>query len=698
MKNKARRTSHGRGRTPARRRNEEVIGVVRRKAEGYGFLHRLDGQGEDLFLPPHEAQQVMDGDRVRVRVVSGRYGRDVAEVVEVLEHARRQLLGLYRARRRHAWIEPLDPLLPDRIPVSPRPGIAEGKIVKADLIRYEEEGGYWAEVVEVAGEAGDPRLEILEIAFRRGFSDAFPPRVLQEARALPKKVLPDEHRGRVDLRKRPLVTIDGPDAKDIDDAIHVERAKAGFRLTVAIADVAHYVRTPSALDEEAFLRGTSVYFPDLVLPMLPPELSNGICSLNPGVDRLCMVAEILFDPEGRPKSAELYQAVMRSHARCTYQEVARLLRGEKTGLGAFQEMLESAAALAARLRERRIERGALDLDLPESKIALDAAGKPRQIEVEERTEAHRMIEEFMLAANEAVARHFDRLGLPTIYRVHDLPDPEKLESFAKLGRAVGLKIESTEGGVTPVQLGAILRQVEGSPQKKALHMLLLRAMMQAAYDPTNIGHYGLASEYYLHFTAPIRRYPDLMVHRLLKEHWGRRSRIPGKARLASIHEELEAVASHASEMERAAMEAEREADRYLKCLFMEERVGERFDATIVGVADFGIFAEIDAFLIEGSIRGEEIGLDFFRDEERQRLVFPRAGRSFGIGEKLRVEVSGVDLARRQIHLALVADEEGRLLPKRKAKAEEQGRERPGARRGRPPVKKDPRRGRGGRRR
>lgn len=641
---------------PSRRPPREVVGIVRRKRDGYGFLSPLDGQGEDLFLPPHEAQALMEGDRVRARIVRGRYGRDVAEVVEVLEHARRLLLGTYRLRRKRAWIEPLDPMLPDRIPVDPRRDIPDGVVVRARFVRHVEEGGARAQVLGVAGEFGDPRLEILEIAFRRGFSDSFPPRVRAEARAIPQRVTAEDRKGREDLRDLPLVTIDGPDAKDFDDAIFVRTVPGGFRLVVAIADVSHYVREGTALDEEAFLRGTSVYFPGLVLPMLPPELSNGICSLNPDEDRLCMVVDMFFDPTGDRRTAELYPAVMRSQARCTYQEVAALLRGEETRLEPFAPHLRNAAELAARLRERRLERGALDIDLPEAKIRLGGDGRPVDIGVEERTDAHRMIEEFMLAANEAVARHFDRLGLPTIYRVHDVPDPEKLEAFARLARAVGVDVKIGERGPSPLELSRLLRRIGASPQKRALKMLLLRAMMQAAYSAENIGHYGLASDYYLHFTSPIRRYPDLMVHRLLKEHWGRRGRIPGLRRIVSITEELQAVAEHSSEMERAAMEAEREADRYLKCLFMQERIGERFDATVVGVAEFGLFAEIDELLVDGLVPVEAIGRRFVFDEERQRLVLPRANRSFAIGDRIRVEVAAVDVARRQVQFTLVTRE------------------------------------------
>jgi len=641
----------------ARRPIREVIGIVRRKRDGYGFLTRLDGQGEDLFLPPHEAQALMEGDRVRARIVPGRFGRDVAEVVEVLEHARRLLLGTYRAHRKRAWIEPLDPMLPDRIPVDVRCDIPDGAVVKARFARHLEEGGARAQVIGVAGEAGDPRLEILEIAFRRGFSDSFPPRVLAEARAVRQRVTAEDRKGREDLRDLPLVTIDGPDAKDFDDAVFVRTVPGGFRLVVAIADVSHYVREGTALDEEAFLRGTSVYFPGLVLPMLPPELSNGICSLNPGEDRLCMVVDMFFDPTGERRTAELYPAIMRSHARCTYQEVAALLRGEPTRLEPFAPHLRDAAELAARLRKRRLERGALDIDLPEARIRVGKDGRPVGIGVEERTDAHRMIEEFMLAANEAVARHFDRLGLPTIYRVHDFPDPEKLEAFARLARAAGVDVKIGEKGPSPLEISRLVRRIQASPQKRALQMLLLRAMMQAVYSAENIGHYGLASDYYLHFTSPIRRYPDLMVHRLLKQHWGRRGRIPSLRRIASITEELQAVADHSSEKERAAMEAEREADRYLKCLYMQDRIGERFDATVVGVAEFGLFAEIDELLVDGLVPVESLGHRPVFDEARQRLLFPRANRSFGIGDRIRVEVAAVDVSRRQIHFVPVREEE-----------------------------------------
>lgn len=654
--------------TPRRgRREPSIIGIVRSKAEGYGFLQRLDGEGEDLFLPPYAIQKVMDGDRVRVRVVPGRYGRDVAEVVEVLEHKRRQLLGRYVTRRRVAWVEPFDPLLPGRIEVPAQRGVRDGQVVKVGIVQYDEEGGLFGEVLGVVADEPSPATEILEIAYRRGFSDVFPGEVAQVAAQVPDRVLAADKKGRRDLTELPLVTIDGPDAQDFDDAVYVEKLpRGGFRLVVAIADVAHYVRQGTPLDEEAFLRGTSLYFPASVLPMLPENISNGICSLQPDVERLCMVADIVFDRTGEPKEAEFYEGVMRSHARCTYEQVAALLGGKKVAvLGKVAPGIQRAGELAQRLRERRVARGALDFDLPEARVVLEE-GLPVGVKIQERNDAHRMIEEFMLAANEAVARYFDHHGLPTIYRVHGEPDIEKLEAFARLGAAVGFHLD-VEEGIPPAKIGELLRLIEGSPQQKALNMLLLRAMMQAIYTPENIGHYGLAAEHYLHFTAPIRRYPDLVVHRLLKEHWDRGGRVPRGQAVEDMEEELDGVATHSSEQERAAMDAEREADRYLKCLLMEDRVGERFDATVISVTDFGLFTEIDELLIEGLIRAEEIGVRFTFDPDRQVLIFPASGRTFAVGEKVRIEVAGVDVPKRQIHMALVADEEGRVLPPRRGR-------------------------------
>lgn len=658
-----------RGRGARRGAPEEVVGVVTVRPEGYGFLHRTEGPaGEDVFLPPSALEKVMDGDSIRARIVPGRYGRDVGELVEVLSHRRRHLLGIYRLRGRGAFVEPLDPRLPLRVRVKPHPEALEYQVVKVEITRYAETGSLQGEVERILSPGEDPLADALEVAYRNGFSDTFPPEVRKETESIPEVVLEEETVGRKDLRNLPLVTIDGPNAQDFDDAVFAERLpNGGYRLLVAIADVAHYVPEGSALDEEALWRGSSVYFPGMVLPMLPEALSNGICSLNPGVDRLCMVCEILFDSDGRPVESEVYEGVMRSHARCTYDQVAALLGGEEVpALAGIAEHLRTASELAEKLHARRVERGALDFDLPEAEIVLGEDLRPVSVLRRERNWAHRLIEEMMLAANEAVARGFAHRGLPVIYRVHDEPDPEKLAIFARLAEAVGFPFD-TEEPVPPGRLAALLRAIEGSPQQKVLSTLLLRSLMQAIYSARNIGHYGLASEHYLHFTAPIRRYPDLVVHRLLKDQWRRAGRMPSRRTLEKRKEELEAIAAQASERERAATSAEREVDQLYKCLIVQHRVGERMDATITGVTDFGFFAELDGYLVEGLVRAEELGVAYRFDEERHRLVFG-SGRAFSVGERVRVEIASVDLPKRQVNLVLVADEDGRVLPARPRRA------------------------------
>lgn len=657
-------------RPPYGSKASEIVGTLTLRPEGYGFVRRLEGpMGEDVFLPPHELVGALDGDKVRVRIVRGKFGRDAGVLLEIVSHRRRNFLGIYQAGgKRTAVVTPVDPSLPRTVPVQPLASAKTGQVVKVGITAYPTDaGGLRGEVEKVVGEPGDPIVEVLEVAYANGFAEDFPPEVREEARSLPNRVLVRERAGRRDLTSLPLVTIDGEDARDFDDAVFVERMpRGGYRLVVAIADVSHYVRQGSKLDEEALARATSVYFPNHVLPMLPERLSNGICSLNPGEERLCMVCDLALDSSGMPVEAQLYEGVMRSHARCTYEQVEATLEGQTPEeLLPFEEELRLAGELAAKLRKQRALRGALDFDLPESRAVLNKEMLPIAIERRARTDAHRLIEEFMIAANEAVARHFSDRELPTVYRVHDEPDPEKLERFAALARAVGFVID-VEEGVTPAQLSELLREIEGSPQERALNTLLLRSLMQAIYQPENIGHYGLASENYLHFTSPIRRYPDLIVHRLLKEHWARAGRSPrGKAK-AALEEELDVQAAHASERERAAADAERDIDQYFKCLFLQDRVGESFQATIVSITDFGFFAELDDVPAEGLVPADELGSRWELDEQRYRLVFPGSGRSFGIGDQVVVELAGVDLEKRQIHLTLLQDQEGKKVsPKEK---------------------------------
>jgi ribonuclease R len=448
------------------------------------------------------------------------------------------------------------------------------------------------------------------------------------------------------------VTIDGEDARDFDDAVHIARTSSGYRLVVAIADVAHYVRPGGPLDREALRRATSVYFPGTVLPMLPERLSNGICSLNPDVDRLCMVCDLALDEDGKPLQADIYEGVMRSHARLTYTRVAEALAGEPDPqIRPLLEDLKVGHELAKKLTGQRRARGSIDFDLPEAKIVLDDQGRVAEIVKRPRNDAHRLIEEFMLAANEGVARFFDVRGLPTVYRIHDQPDREKLEAFAALARSHGFELPGGDE-LTPRVLNEFLKAVEGKPAQKALNSLLLRAMMQAQYSPDNIGHFGLAAPMYLHFTSPIRRYPDLMVHRLLKEHWARGGRPLRDHEREEQEAYLAGIAAQCSERERAAMKAERDVDAFYSALYMQDKIGQKFKAVISGVAEFGLFCELEDVFVEGLIPAETLGENVKLDKEKQRLVVGTSGRGYAIGDEVVVEVVSADPARRRISLAL----------------------------------------------
>ena len=531
----------------------------------------------------------------------------------------------------------------------------DGEVVKVAL--DPGQGRLSGEVVEAVGRPGEPRVEVLRVAYGKGFGDVFPKEVQAETDRMPDHVRGEDWAGRRDLTALPLVTIDGEDARDFDDAVHVERVAPGgrgvYRLFVAIADVAYYVRAGTPVDAEAARRGTSVYFPSQVLPMLPERLSNGICSLNPEVDRLCMVAELVIDARGHTVSAEVYEAVMRSAARCTYGEVAQVLSGERVpGRERFRAAYELMAELQEKLTAMRRRRGALDFDLPESKIVLDASGKVSAIEKRPRNRAHRIVEEFMLAANEAVAHWFGSRELPTIYRVHGVPDEVKLSAFLALAAQHGFEIP--EAPPDPRALNTLLKRLEGHAQQRALNQLLLRAMMQAVYAPENIGHYGLAAEHYLHFTSPIRRYPDLVVHRLLKEEWAARQ---GRPTTRTPEPLLTQLAALCSERERAAMEAEREIAAYYAALYMSDRVGEAFEGVVSAVAEFGFFVELTPVFVEGLVRAEDLRGAFSLDPVRHALVDPGSGRAFRVGDPVRVRVASSSPARRQVALELLGGAE-----------------------------------------
>ena len=668
---------------PALGRKRGILGTLTRHRDGYGFVARIDRQGEDVFVPPGEAQKALDGDLVRIEVVPAPRGRTMGRIVEVVERRRRWLLGTYHARGASSFVVPADDDLEGYVAVGPTDLAEDGEVVKVAL--EPGSGKLAGQVVERVGRPGDPRVEVLKVSYAKGFSDLFPDEVRAEAEEVPDHVREEDRAGRRDLTGLRLVTIDGEDARDFDDAVHVERVegkgKARYRAVVAIADVSHYVRAGSALDAEALRRGTSVYFPAQVLPMLPERLSNGICSLNPAVDRLCMVADLLIDDRGEPVSAELYPAVMRSAARCTYTEVARVLDGEKLPhREGFRKEFELMAELQAKLTAMRARRGAIDFDLPESKIVLADDGRVTAIERRPRNRAHRIVEELMLAANEAVARHSADRDRGTVFRVHGEPDVEKLEKFRKLAETHGF--QATEGALGPKELNRLLHAMEGHPQQRALNQLLLRAMMQAIYTSENIGHFGLGAEHYLHFTSPIRRYPDLMVHRLLKAEWGsaegsersgssaRGERSAGKGNrerggrdggreATPSAARLEEIAVLCSERERAAMQAEREIASFYAAVFMQDKVGQRFGGVVASVVEFGLFVEVEPWLVEGLVKAEDLGDDWELDLDLHALVQRRSGRAFRVGDRVEVELTAASPARRQIDLALV--EQGKAL-------------------------------------
>jgi ribonuclease R len=637
-----------------------TTGTLEVQRSGVGFVIPEDKRRKDIFISPGNMDDAWHGDKVAAAVFpgKGRGKNPEGRVARVLERGLRKVpcRVLKNLGRKSSLCRPTDPklgfnLLVDTGPLTDKP--APGEVLFAEPGDKLESGLWAAKGEELLGEEEDVEVQEKLVKASHGVPQEFPRKALEQAADLPEEPAEADFRGREDLRGLELVTIDGAKAKDFDDAVYVEKAGKGFRLIVAIADVAHYVAPGSPLDREALERGNSYYFPQSVEPMFPEALSNGLCSLNPNVPRLAVCAEIDFDGAGRPRDERFYPAVIKSHARLTYSQVQRALfennQDERMRLEPLLPMLGDCEALARKLSERRKERGSLDFDLPEPEILFNIYGEATDIRPRPRNFAHQIIEEFMIAANEAVARRLENAGNPCLFRVHPEPDREKLRNLFKMLEGTELRAEVPKE-VNPKSIQALLQAAEGTNMEFLVNRLVLRSMMQAEYDPRNIGHYGLASECYCHFTSPIRRYADLLNHRSLK------SLLAGKG--APRTGDLSAVGNQISKLERKAMEAEREILKRLTILFLRDKVGESFTGVINGVSDFGFWVELEEVMAEGLVRLSTISDDYYVYlADRMELVGERTGRRFRLGRQVKVRLADVNLPRLEVNLELLESEE-----------------------------------------
>ena len=674
----------------------EVEGMVQGHRDGHGFVTREDRSAADIYLSPQEMRAVLHRDRVRVRIVRyDRRGRPEGHVLDILERRKSPIIGRLLHESGIWLVAPEDKRYAQDIliPKNATANAQAGQVVAIELTEpasmfYQPVG----RVAEVLGEIDDPGMEI-EIAVRKyEVPHRFSAETTAQAAALPEQLRAADRRHRIDLTDVALVTIDGEDARDFDDAVYCEpiesgrgrTKKTGWRLIVAIADVSHYVKPGEPLDEDAYERATSVYFPRRVIPMLPEKLSNGLCSLNPGQDRLSMVCDMVIGSLGEVEAYQFYPAVIHSHARFTYTQVAAILantRGPEAAQHAsLVPHLVRLHEVYRALLKQRTQRGAIDFETTETQIVSDDNGRIEKIVPRTRNEAHRLIEEAMLAANVCSANFIAQAKHPALYRVHEGPTPEKKVTLQNYLKALGLGL-SVSDDPKPREFQAIADATKDRPDALQIHSMLLRSMQQAIYTSQNSGHFGLAYDAYTHFTSPIRRYPDLLVHRVIKAilH-GKRYHIDsgsleelpqvrkgGKAPKAHAQEgeHWEAAGAHCSANERRADEASRDVEAWLKCRYMRDRLGEEFAGTVTAATTFGLFVQLDALFVEGLLHITELGGDYYRfDEARQELRGERTGVRYGAGARLTVQVSRVDLDARKIDFRLVRDDhDGRVSVK-----------------------------------
>jgi len=637
-----------------------VVGKVRCHPDGYGFvIPEAEGE-EDIFISPRNLKEAMNGDRVVARVESIRKKGREGKVIRILERGFHKVVGKFMKAKHYSYLIPEDERILQEvyIPEGETKRARPNQLVVAEITQYPTERGRpEGRVIHILGYPDDPEVEPQIIIHKYDLPHRFSSAVLKEARSLPLTPSSYEYQDRVDLRGIPTFTIDGENARDFDDAVSIEKEKDGLKLYVSISDVSHYVKERSPLDEEAFLRGTSVYFPDRAIPMFPPELSNELCCLQPKLDRLTLTVELRYDMDGEKREIRFYPSVICSNERLTYTIVKRILVNEDAELrDKFRSLLPSLewmTDLSQRLRQRRIERGTLDFDLPEPEVILNLQGETKEIIRAERNLAHQIIEEFMIAANEAVAHFLEESGSPSIYRIHEPPGREAIDEFRRFVSHLGYKIRK-ESDHSPKELQKVLLEVKGRPEEKVVNNILLRSMKWAKYSAKNLGHFGLASDAYTHFTSPIRRYPDLMIHRILKRILSKRDGRISEVVDSTLREELAKKADHLSRRERVAMEAEREIlDRY-RIRFMRDKVGDVFEGVISGVTAFGFFVEMKDIFVEGLVRVTSLHDDYYQyHENRYCLIGERTHKTFRIGDEVKVRVDRVDVERRHIDFGLV---------------------------------------------
>ncbi len=634
-----------------------VIGKLCVYREGFGFVDPLEG-GKGVFVPGRSMAGAMNGDIVAVEIVKeGREGRREGKIVSVIERAVKKVVGRVEKSKGQCFVIPEDKRIRYDIILTHADckKVEDGDYVVVEIVSYPSETrGPVGKVVENLGKSG-PKFDIELIIRKYDLPTEFPPEVLEEAEKIPDEVRPEDLEGRVDLREQLCFTIDGENARDFDDAVAIEELPNGhYKLYVHIADVSHYVKPGSALDREAYKRGTSVYFPDRCIPMLPEKLSNGICSLNPHVDRLTFTCEMEINKKGIVVDYKIYESVIHSKARLTYTIAQKIIDGDSEAIEKFPHVVDSLRKmyeLAKILHKKRYKRGSLDFDLPEPVVVLNAEGEPIDIYKAERLWSHRLIEEFMIVANETVAEFMFWTDYPSVYRVHESPDRDKLQEFLNFVRSLGIRVPTVKNDIQPKILQRILEQVEGKPEEKLINYLMLRTMARAKYSPDNIGHFGLASTYYTHFTSPIRRYADLTLHRLVK--MAQKGLFKPES-IPAWEEKLEVICKHITERSILADEAERDVIELKKLQFAANHVGEVFEAVITGVSEQGLYVETIEQVIPGFVHVASLKNDYYICVPKQYcLVGERTGKVFRIGDRVLVRLLSVDIENRRAEFEIV---------------------------------------------